>query len=115
MYLFCCFLIWLVSSIVTYRFFHKYTCSEKQENESECSGAAILLILLVLTIVFWGIVSYNMKNPMCTKTELVEMRHCDVSPLDERERNLESCLNDLDDKNRIIARLIVNQDLCNKR
>ena len=53
MYIFCCFLIWLVSSTVMYRFLHKNTCSKRKENEGECSGAAIGIVLVVFTAIFW--------------------------------------------------------------
>jgi len=43
---------------------------------------------------------------MLTKKQRDEIRkglvHCDLSPLDESERNLETCLNDLDEKDIII-------------
>lgn len=46
---------------------------------------------------------------MLTKNQRDEMRqglvHCDLSPLDESERNLEACLNDLDEKDKIIEKL----------
>lgn len=39
---------------------------------------------------------------MLTKKQRDDMRkgliHCDLSPLDESERNLEACLNDLDER-----------------
>ena len=46
---------------------------------------------------------------MLTGKERDEMRkglvHCDLSPLDESERNLKACLNDLDAKDKLIKTL----------